>query len=148
MKRIILTSSWTAIIDWSINREANETHTREASANIPVYERSKILAEKKAWEMIKNQSTENKLEMVTLHPSKVIGRPLFKTDAAAIKFGLDIMIGELPILPWVYYSFVDVEDVAKAHLLAVKAQSGERYIISGENYKMLDVGKIISSEFK
>ena len=70
MKIIILTSSWTAIIDWNINREANETHTREASANIPVYERSKTLTEKKDWEIMQILSTENKLEMVTLHPSK------------------------------------------------------------------------------
>ena len=65
VKRIIITSSCLTIIDWNKEDEADETQWREIDGSTPLYDKSKILAEKKAWEMIANQPEGKNLELVT-----------------------------------------------------------------------------------
>ena len=49
-----------------------------------VHNKSKILAEKKAWEMVNNPPDGKKLELVTILPGFVLGRPLYKSSGASI----------------------------------------------------------------
>ena len=112
VKRIIITSSCISIIDWSNNEETDETQWGKIDGKTPVYNKSKILAEKKAWEMINNQPEGKKLELVTWLPGFVVGRPLYKATGASIDTICDILSGKFPKVPCVYFPMVDVEDVS------------------------------------
>lgn len=94
VKRIIITSSCLTIIDWNKEDEADETQWREIDGSTPLYDKSKILAEKKAWEMIANQPEGKNLELVTIIPSFVIGKPLFKTTSASVSLVSMILTGK------------------------------------------------------
>ena len=49
-----------------------------------LYTKSKILAEKKAWEMVNNPPDGKKLELVTILPGFVVGKPLYKASGSSI----------------------------------------------------------------
>ena len=92
VKRIIVTSSCLTIIDWNKDHEADETQWREIDGSTPLYDKSKILAEKKAWEMINNQPEGKSLELVTVIPSLVLGKPLCKTTSPSIEILMSILL--------------------------------------------------------
>lgn len=71
-------------MDYSNQDEADETQWAPIDPSAPVYNRSKILAEKKAWEMVKNPPKGKHLELVTVLPGFVVGRPLYKASGASI----------------------------------------------------------------
>ena len=93
------------------------------------YEESKADAER----LVQKAFKERGLPAITLIPSIVIGPGDARNTG---KFLLSFVKGEFPgtfaeesVLP-----VVDVDDVARAHLLAVRlGRIGERYIVSGEN---------------
>ena len=94
VKRIIVTSSCLTILDWNKDHEADETQWREIDGTTPLYDRSKILAEKKAWEMVNDPPEGKKLELVTVLPALVLGKPLFKTSGASVDLLKSIMTGK------------------------------------------------------
>lgn len=60
---------------------------------------------------------------------------------------MQIMNGSLIRLPKIYFTFVDVRDVADAHIAALKAPSGLRYAVTYETYKLADIAQILNEEF-
>ena len=64
------------MIDWNKSDEIDESQWAPIDGSTQVYIKSKILAEKKAWEMVSNPPDKKKLELITLMPGFVIGRPL------------------------------------------------------------------------
>lgn len=112
VKRVVVTSSCISILDWNNLNEADETQWAPIDGSTPVYNKSKILAEKKAWEMVKNPPDGKKLELVTILPGFVVGRPLYKASGASIDTVSGILTGKIPRLPCVYFPMVDVEDVS------------------------------------
>jgi dihydroflavonol-4-reductase len=104
------------------------------------YEASKAEAERHVAKAVR----EHGLPAVTLIPGVVLG-PGDQRNAG--KFLLSFVNGEFPgtfaeesMLP-----LVDVDDVARAHLLAYeKGRVGERYIVSGENRRWGDLIRVAS----
>lgn len=104
------------------------------------YQLSKTLAEQAAWKFAK----ENAIDLVTLHPGLVIGPLLqptlnFSCEAIVnfIQEGKEAWSGGI-------YRFVDVRDVANAHILAFEVPSANgRYCLVGENGYSSLVLKII-----
>ena len=94
VKRIIVTSTCLALIDWNKDHEADETQWREIDRTTPLYDRSKILAEKKAFEMVNNPPEGKKLELVTILPALVLGRPLFKSMGTSLEIFSSIFTGK------------------------------------------------------
>jgi dihydroflavonol-4-reductase len=104
------------------------------------YEESKAAAER----LVEKAVRERGLPAITLIPSIVLG-PGDTRNAG--RFLLSFVRGEFPgtfaensLLP-----VVDVEDVARAHVLAYeKGRVGERYIVSGENVTWGDLIRFAS----
>ncbi|GLT84207.1 hypothetical protein SLE2022_024520 [Rubroshorea leprosula] len=105
------------------------------------YMLSKTLAEEAAWKFAK----ENRLDLVTINPGFVIGPILQPTLNLTVKLILNIVTGrELPLLG----VFVDVRDVAHAHILAFEIPSATgRYCMVESSVDVSQLWKILHQLF-
>lgn len=131
IKRIVLTSSVAAITDEPDSTKVfteRDWNTRSSLHRHP-YHYSKTLAERAAWDLIARRKPE--FDLVTINPAMVIGPsigPTINTTNAMIR---DIMTGAYPGIMDLNWGFVDVRDVAKAHILAMENPEAKgRYLCS------------------
>ncbi|KAI0696058.1 NAD(P)-binding protein [Cerioporus squamosus] len=161
VKRVILTSSGTAIAspsaeprivnenDWN-DAAVREVHEkgREAS-QIEKYRASKTLAERAAWEWYDAHKASLRWDMVILNPSFVIGpwiHPVDKVEnlneSLSIYYAV-VLRGKMneEMLVNTGTSWVDVRDVAEAHVVALLQLNagGERIIVSSGPFKWQDL---------
>jgi dihydroflavonol-4-reductase len=153
VKRVVLTSSVAAITDThdgkTIYSEEDWTDTDHPKTS--AYYKSKALAEKLAWELISNQEGKDKTELTVINPSAVLGPTLTDDIGTSNEFIRQILIGKVPAAPRIHIGFVDVRDVAQAHILAMKSKSaaGERFIISEKEYWFIELCRVLNSaDFK
>ena len=90
----------------------------------PAYYKSKVLAERKAWSLI---GAQDKTQLSVINPAGVVGPMLSRDIGTSNAFVGQIIEGQLPGCPKMHLGFVDVRDVAWAHLLAMTndAAAGE-----------------------
>lgn len=154
VKRIVLTSSVAAILGDNIdslkvpNNTFTEDHWNTSSSltNQP-YSYSKTVAEKKAWEIAKNQ---NQWTLTTINPSFVMGPSLSKRlDSTSVDFMRNMLRGAFrPGVPDTRMGFVDVRDVAKAHILAgFNENASGRHIVSNEVLPMLGAANLLREHY-
>jgi dihydroflavonol-4-reductase len=151
VKKVICTSSVATISDphgWKL-MYSHEDHVDADSVTLP-YTRSKIYAEENAWEYIKElkESNENSLEMSTIHPALIVG-PTFAKDLEflSMTFIRDLANGKYPMVPHISFGITDVRDWAEAHIDAIEAPSGNRFVTAGETLFIGEIGQIIFEEF-
>src|SRR5258706_3533166 len=98
------------------------------------YKRSKFLAEQAALEFARNG-----LPVVIVNPTAPVGDGDTKPTPTG-KIVLDFLKGDMPAFIDTGLNLVDVEDVAKGHLLAAeKGRPGERYILGCENVTLAEI---------
>ncbi len=152
--KVILTSSVAAVhgdnkdmLDQGLKYfDENHWNTTSSLSHQP-YSFSKVLAEREAWK-IKEQ--QNKWELAVINPSFVMG-PFLSTasESGSLDFMNDIIQGKFATgAPALSFGFVDVRDIAKAHILAAEnpATTG-RHIISERCMSVMDLTKMIENEF-
>lgn len=78
VKKVVITSSCVAIFDYTQgDRDVDENDWANITKNTTPYFKSKILAEKSAWEFMDNLSEEDRsFEISTINPGFVIGKRL------------------------------------------------------------------------
>ena len=154
VKRVVLTSSVVAIFGDAIDILKTEKgiFTEQhwnfsSSASHQPYPYSKTIAEKLAWEIANHQK---RWDLITIHPGLIMGPSLSKrTDSTSIDLMLQLTAGKYKSgVPSGKMSFVDVRDVAKAHVLAgyTPTASG-RYICSSHEKSFLDLANVISLKY-
>jgi dihydroflavonol-4-reductase len=98
------------------------------------YKRSKFLAEQVALEFARNG-----LPVVIVNPTAPIGSHDVKPTPTG-KIVFDFLKGDMPAFIDTGLNLVDVEDVAKGHLLAAeRGKPGERYILGCENVTLAEI---------
>ncbi|KAH7527891.1 hypothetical protein FEM48_Zijuj05G0014500 [Ziziphus jujuba var. spinosa] len=103
------------------------------------YALSKTLAEDITWKFAK----ENKIDVVTMHPGFTIGPFLQSTLNVAAEIVLNHINGSQTLANMVY-RFVDVRDVAYAHIQAFEVASASgRYILVGTVMNNVGTSKIL-----
>ncbi|KAF3648583.1 hypothetical protein FXO38_18105 [Capsicum annuum] len=106
------------------------------------YQLSKTLAEQAAWKFAK----ENGIDLVTLHPGLVIGPLLQPTLNFSCEAIVNFIIEGKEAWSGGIYRFVDVRDVANAHILAFEVPSANgRYCLVGVNGYSSSVLKIVQN---
>jgi|TARA_A100001011_G_scaffold52418_1_gene50518 dihydroflavonol-4-reductase len=143
IKKIVVTSSVAAISSGHTKSEYSEQDWSMVEKAIPAYPKSKALAEKKAWELIKSSKT--KTELTVLNPAGVIG-PSLTSDISSTQILIAGLInGKIPINLPLHLGYVDVRDVALAHIIALEnsKSNGERIILSNTELWTKDVSKIL-----
>ena len=150
VKRVILTSSNAAVYGCELPAGKKEyDETLWTDVNHPIgrgaYTKSKTLAERAAWEFIKNQAPE--IELTTINPVLVTGAPLDNNFGSSISVVERILKGKDPMLPDLMFSIVDVRDVAKMHVASIKndATKGERILAASETISFVGIAKILKS---
>jgi nucleoside-diphosphate-sugar epimerase len=115
-----------------------------SSATHQPYSYSKVLAEKEAWKIAQ---TQNQWKLVVINPSFVMGPSLANTsDSESLNFMKDILKGKFFFgAPDLTFGFVDVRDVALAHILALENESAEgRHILAERTTDFMGLAAIIT----
>jgi dihydroflavonol-4-reductase len=150
VKRVILTSSVAAIYGRELTSGAlayDETMWTDVEHPVGrvAYTKSKTLAEQAAWNFIKNDAPE--IALTTINPVLVLGAPLDKNFGSSISLVERVLNGSDPMLPDLKFAIVDVRDVAKMHVDAIKNENtkGERIISSSETRSFVEIAKLLKS---
>lgn len=148
--RIVLTSSIAAIVHGHRDYDRLLTETDWTDLNAPgltAYIRSKTLAEQEAWSLVEAAGMRTTLAVIC--PAGILG-PLLSDDAGTTAhLILRMLKGGVPAVPPVSLGWVDVRDVADAHIAAMTSagSGGERYIVSSENRFLLELAQMIARAF-
>ncbi|UKT63786.1 NAD-dependent epimerase/dehydratase family protein [Pedobacter mucosus] len=139
--RLLHVSSVAALGIAKKGKEINEKDFWEYDSKAHAYGLSKYEGEMEVWRGI----TEG-LDAVIVNPSIIIGKNAgFEGSGAIFK----LIKNNFPYYTNGASGFVDVEDVAKAMILLMNTEvTGERYIISSENYNYKDFFGLIAKGFK
>ncbi|TPX33579.1 hypothetical protein SmJEL517_g03563 [Synchytrium microbalum] len=153
VKRVVVTSSFAAVVD-VVNKPANHEYTeadwnessKPEDAGMLGYRASKTLAERAAWKFV--EDNQPKFDIVTINPPLVIGALIHETSGVeqlntSTNNVYNILKGN-PIPPGAI-GFVDVKDVAKAHVLAieVKEAGGKRFLCASDFKSFQEVADIL-----
>ncbi len=152
--RVVLTSSVAAVMG-----EASEAKSRPdrlidescwnetSSVDYQPYSYSKLAAERAAWEIAGRQE---RWDLVTINPSFILGpslsRRLDGTSVALIK-----QLGDGTFkqgAPGLVFGFVDVRDVALAHIRALQRSEAEgRFILADRVASLSDAARVLYKRF-
>lgn len=145
VKRVVLTSSMAAITD---EPEGDHVLT-EADWNVKSsldrnpYYFSKTLAERAAWELVEHQRPG--FDLVVVNPFLVIGPSLSPAINTSNQLFVDLLKGTYPGIMNLSWGFVDVRDVADAHVRAMTRPNAKgRYIAAGETIAMRAVVELLA----
>ncbi|GAB4832589.1 hypothetical protein Ancab_006604 [Ancistrocladus abbreviatus] len=149
IRRVVLTSSMAAVVFTGQLANA-DVLVDEAWFSVPSvceelelwYPLSKTLAEKAAWKFAK----ENGLDLVTTNAGYIFGPPLQPTINVSVGIILDLFKG--PTYPNGYVMYVDVRDVANAHIQAFEiALASGRHCLVDSSPHFSDIIKILRESF-
>jgi dihydroflavonol-4-reductase len=150
VKRVILTSSNAAVFGRDLPKGAKAfDETMWTDVNHPIgraaYRRSKTLAERAAWDFVKNDAPE--IALTTINPSLVIGAPLNTNFGSSMAIIDQLIKGTKRMLPDLRVGIVDVKDVARMHVDSIKidATKGERILASTGTLSLVAIAKIIQA---
>ena len=140
VKKVVLTSSIAAISCGLLGHPRRKDHVYTEEDWSPPegcnpYERSKVLAEKAAWDFLKELPEEKKFEMAAVNPGVVIGPALTVASGTSLGIVMGMLTGAIPGFPDVSTAVVDVRDVAKAQIAAMEKSStnDNRYLLVSES---------------
>lgn len=142
VKRVVLTSSMAAIADEPDKRILTEAdwNTKSSLTRNPYYY-SKTLAERAAHDFMQRERPN--FDLVVINPFLVIG-PSHTAQVTSNRIIADIIKGRYPVIMALNWGFVDVRDVAEAHIAAMDQGSASgRYICAAGNKDMARVVKVI-----
>ena len=147
VKKVILTSSVAAILETGEDKQYfDETDWSDPeSSEISHYSKSKTLAEMAAWDFVKEEG--HPFELAVINPALVTG-PSLTNDLGESNKAIEMVVtGKMPVAIPIQFGFVDVRDVADAHILAMKSSSsnGERFALSEKDLWYKDIAKILKS---
>lgn len=153
VKRVVITSSGAAIhfgqppeqrrrifdeTDWTdINRKDD----------ITPYFKSKAIAEKAAWDFIKNDHSG--LELAVVCPGLILG-PLLEEDfSASTNVVIKMLDGSMPALPQIGWDIVDVRSVASLLISAMEKPqaASQRYIGTAGYLTFSDIAGILKKAY-
>ena len=135
VRRVVLTSSCAAATPHSSQLTGTVDEACWTDADEPglaPYRRSKVLAERAAWDFVARDSCD--LEFTTVLPAAVFGPARTPSALGSLQIIAALLDGSALAIPRLGFEVVDVRDVASAHLLAMTTAeaAGERFIASGD----------------
>lgn len=112
------------------------------------YGRSKVLAERAAWNVVRSEEGTAP-ELVTILPTAVVGPVLGDSVSGTNHLLQQMLTGAMPGYPDLAIPFVDVRDVAAAHIAALDAPdaAGKRILVASQEAAtpLADVAALLRS---
>jgi nucleoside-diphosphate-sugar epimerase len=150
VKHTVLTSS-VASIAYGVphnGRIFSETDWSNVNGpNIGPYEKSKTLAERLAWDFI--SANPSGMTLTAVNPGLVLG-PLISSQTSTSHGAVKALMNrELLAIPNFHFTFVDVRDVAAAHVAAMTSPQakGQRYLCAVGDYSLADVAQVLREHY-
>ncbi len=155
VKRVVVTSSCAAIYTDAIdvystpdNILTEEIWNTTSSLDYQPYSYSKVMAERRAWEICNSQ---DKWDLVTINPSLVMGPALNPDAITSESFNILEQFGNGTLrfgAPRLGIGVVDVRDVAEAHYQAgFNPDANGRYITSAHNTNFFEMAQTLRADF-
>ena len=133
VKRVVMTSSTAACTPAGpLERAIDESDwTDPAQKDLAVYRKSKVLAEKAAWDFIAGAP---QTQLTTILPGAIFGPVLTREHLGSVGIIQRLLDGQPPALPRLGFNITDVRDLAELHIKAMETSeaAGQRYIALGE----------------
>ncbi|KAE8377509.1 major facilitator superfamily domain-containing protein [Aspergillus bertholletiae] len=162
IKKVVIMSSFAAVYDASLGPQPGKVYTEEdwcpltyeegKNANlVPVaYRASKVIAEKAAWDYIRDH--EVSFQLVTLCPGMVFGKMIHPINSlsqlnVSNQIVWDVLKGD-GIPPTKAPVWIDVEDLARTSLqaLTVDLPSHQRFLVTQGSYDTQEIADIVRKE--
>ena len=150
--RVVLTSSTAAVVHGHA-RDATSLYGPETFSvpeACPAYPRSKVLAERAAWDFVESLEPGT-LELVTILPGMVYGPvpdpSVYSPSGEPVR---KLLMREVPLLPDLGWAAVDVRDVAELHVraLEVPEAAGHRFPLGSDHFTLSDVAAVLAPHFR
>lgn len=148
IKRVVMTSAAaTARPPLGSDQPSDETIWADpADPQFDAYRVSKILAERAAWDFMKE--TAGPTELATILPGAVFGPILNPETLGSVDIIRGLLQGRPPAVPRLGFWVVDVRDIADLHVRVMTSPeaAGERFIAAGDFMWMHDIAKTLRSK--
>ncbi|MEJ7740062.1 MAG: NAD-dependent epimerase/dehydratase family protein [Chitinophagaceae bacterium] len=153
VKRVVVVSSGAAI-NYGLPKEKrsgtfDETDWTDVNSkeDMGPYYKSKAIAEKAAWDFIKNDHSG--LELVAVCPGLILGPLLQKDFNASTNAVIKMLDGSMPAVPKIGYEIVDVRSIASLLILAMEQPqaANQRYIGSAGYLTFSDMAGILKKSY-
>ncbi|WP_461452449.1 SDR family oxidoreductase [Mucilaginibacter sp.] len=151
VKRVVLTSSFGALgfSNKDRNRETTEADwTDPNEKGLSAYEKSKVLAERAAWDFIKKEG--NDLELAVINPVAIFGPALGPGKSPSFNLITLLLSGSWKAIPNFSLNVVDIRDVADLHIRAmtIPEANGQRFIASADGeMPMPGIATLLKNKF-
>lgn len=131
VKRVVMTSNFGAVgySHKNLNIPITENEwTNPNEKGLSSYNKSKVLAEKAAWNFIKTEG--GNLEFTTINPTAIFGPSLSPKLSSGFELLKNLLDGSMKAVPNLYMNIIDVRDVADLHIRAMTNPNanGERFL--------------------
>jgi dihydroflavonol-4-reductase len=115
-------------------------------SDMNAYGRSKVIAERAAWELVDREGARERLSVVL--PGAVLGPVLGRDYSFSLTIVERLLKGAMPGLPRVGFSAVDIRDIADLHIRCLDdpAAGGERFIGTEGFYWFSDIAALLRRE--
>jgi nucleoside-diphosphate-sugar epimerase len=144
--RVVLTSSTAAATPRAASGVSDETvWTDPADPNLTPYRRSKLVAERAAWEFMAEH--QGPTTLTTILPVAIFGPLRSAGNAGSVEVIARLLNGRPPVVPRFGFAIVDVRDLADLHIRAMTspAAAGERFIGAGEFMWLPEIAQTLRS---
>lgn len=144
-RRVVVTSSVAAVGGGSKPGDSpidESSWTETTAAGVTPYAQSKTLAERAAWDFVRERGALERLAVV--NPGAILGPALDDDHSFSLQL-VTRLLGGTPGIPRIGFSLVDVRDVAALQILAMNATAagGERFIAVSRFAWMEEVARIL-----
>jgi nucleoside-diphosphate-sugar epimerase len=147
VERVVMTTSVAAMRGGGKDGTYDETiWTNPNEKGATAYELSKTLAERAAWDLIRERG--GKTSLATVGPVVVLGPVMGADYSGSLQVVSRLLTGSMPGVPNLGFTYVDVRDVADLHVRAMLAPqaAAERFIAASEFLWMREVAGILRQE--
>lgn len=150
-KRIVLTSSMASMAYGHDKSRTTpfgpEDWTNLEGRAVTPYQKSKTLAERRAWEIMDAAGRHD--DLVAINPSIILGPLLDEDPGTSVTIIQRLLAGSVPAAPNIPLTMVDVRDIADAHVAAISAGNagGKRYPMGAETLSLLEVANILRQKY-
>jgi nucleoside-diphosphate-sugar epimerase len=147
VKRVVMTSNFGAVGYSHENTSTIITEEDWTDPNEPglsAYNKSKVLAERAAWEFMQN--ADGAMELTVINPMGIFGPSLGPDLSSGFELLKRVMDGSMKRVPNITLGIVDVRDVADLHIRAMThpAAGGQRFLaLAGGIISLPEIARLL-----
>ncbi|GAB3947252.1 aldehyde reductase [Spirosoma harenae] len=150
VKRVVLTSNFGAVGYSHTDTTTlitEENWTDPAEKGLSAYNKSKVLAERAAWDFMNREG--GRLELSVVNPVGIFGPSLGPDLSSGFELLKRVLDGSMKRVPNMTLGIVDVRDVADLHIraMASPAAKGQRFLaIAGDIMTLPEIAQLLKNK--